>query len=313
MGAAAEAGGCVSTARPLPHGRRPYRTRRAPARALVTVLAAGATLTSCAEAAPDHATVRSAAEPFIVDALDGSWQLVFSDDFDQPDGRLGPWWSTCHWWQVDGGCTIASNDEQQWYRPEAVRVEDGFLVLEATADPQTTTDGDTLPLRSGMISSGPRRDGDAPGFAFTYGIAEARVRLPESGGTWPAFWMLPIDQESRPEIDVLEWYGNRPELVTSHLHTELDGERDSQRIEAPIPDGRGRWHVATVRWEPDAVEFFLDGVRTGIVDDPELVPDEPMYLVLNLAMGGRAGDVDTAALPDRFLVDDVRVWQREQP
>jgi beta-glucanase (GH16 family) len=281
-----------------------------------TLLGTAVALVSCTEwngGRAEHSTVFSRAEPFLVDSLDGSWQLVFSDDFDQTDGRLEQWWSTCHWWQVDGGCTIASNDEQQWYRPESVTVEDGTLVLEAIGEPQTTADGDTLPVRSGMVSTGPKSDGDVPGFAFTYGIAEARIRLPEAGGTWPAVWMLPVDQESRPEIDLLEWYGDRPELITSHVHADIDGEPRSQRGEVPIPDGAGQWHVVTVRWEPDVVEFFVDGVRTGIVDDPEMVPSEPMYLVLNLAMGGRSGDVDLEDLPDRFVVDDVRVWQREQP
>lgn len=264
---------------------------------------------------PAVPSVRSAAEPFLVEPVrigdsDDSWRLVFSDEFDQSDGELAEWWSTCHWWQIDGGCTIASNDERQWYQPDAVSVEDGVLVLEATAEPQLSPDGVRLPLTSGMVSTGPSRDGEQPGFAFTYGIAEARVRLPEAAGTWPAVWMLPADQESLPEIDLLEWYGERPDLVTSHVHAEVDGERRSQRVEVPIDDGRGRWHVVTVRWEPGVVEFFLDGERTGIVDDAELVPDEPMYLVLNLAMGGVAGEVDLDALPDRFLVDDVRVWQR---
>jgi beta-glucanase (GH16 family) len=287
--------------------------RRLTGRLLASALrcaAAAVVLATCSSGNAAGRSVRADAEPFVVDALDESWHLVFADDFERPDGQLASWWSTCHWWQIDGGCTIASNDEQQWYQPSAVSVRDGFLSLEAIVEAQVAVDGVRLPLTSGMVSTGPSRDGATPGFAFTYGIAEARVRLPEAAGSWPAVWMLPADQESLPEIDLLEWYGGRPDLVTSHVHAEVDGERRSQRVETQIDDGRGRWHVVTVRWESDAVEFFLDGVRTGIVDDPDLVPHEPMYLVVNLAMGGVAGEVELAALPDRFLVDDVRVWQR---
>ncbi len=290
---------------------RSRRARWSRSVAGVVIVAAGVSMQSgCWSETQIDTTARSEAEPFVIDAMDESWQLVFSDDFEQADGQLASWWSTCHWWQTDGGCTISSNDEQQWYQPDAVTVEDGYLVLEATAESQVSTDGVELPLTSGMVSTGPSSNGATPGFAFTYGVAEARVRLPEAGGTWPAVWMLPVDQDSLPEIDLIEWYGDRPGLATSHVHADVDGESRSERVEASIGDGRGRWHVVTMRWEPGLIEFFLDGVRTGVVDDPALVPDEPMYLVLNLAMGGVAGEVDLDALPDRFLVDVVRVWQR---
>ena len=240
------------------------------------------------------------------------WHVVFDDTFS--DDTLDPVWSTCHWWQVDGGCTIASNDEQQWYRPEGVALRDGELALTATVDQQETTDGAVLPIRSGMVSTGPSsNDAETSGFEFTYGRVEVRAWLPAGAGTWPAIWLLSADKTSLPEIDILERYGNRPELATSHVHQRVDGERESQRIEADGNGLDGGWHTYSVDWSADAVVFAIDGTETGRVTDPELIPTTPMYLILNLAMGGSAGDVDLDSLPQTLRIDEVVVRQQVAP
>src|SRR5688572_7470079 len=63
-------------------------------------------------------------------------------------------WNTCHWW-ADRGCTIASNEELEWYLPGQVRLRDGRLRLVAERRPARGADGRVFPYRSGMISSGP--------------------------------------------------------------------------------------------------------------------------------------------------------------
>lgn len=234
--------------------------------------------------------------------------LVFSDEFD--GGALGSVWSTCYWWQVDGGCTIESNDEAQWYQPDAVEVRDGNVSLTASNDPQSTTDGGTLPFRSGMISTGPvDNDAESSGFEFTYGTVEARVKFPTGDGTWPAVWLLSADRTSLPEIDIVEWYGSRADTVTSHVHQRIDGERESARIDLVTSGIAGEWHVVEVDWSPDLVEFRLDGESMGTVDDPALIPSTPMYLIANLALGGPAGEVDVDELPQQLEIDWIRVWQ----
>jgi len=235
------------------------------------------------------------------------YELMFEDDFSGDE--LGDAWTTCYWWQVDGGCRI--HQEVQWYQADAVTVRDGRVELRAERSDEVATDGTPLEYRSGMISTGPERSRDSePGFEFTYGYVEATVRFPASAGTWPALWLLSADKQSRPEIDIFEWYGARPDLVTSHLHVELDGERRSRRIEHAVDGASDAWHHAAVLWEPDHLEFFFDGVSTGVVTELDLIPDTPMYLIINLALGSAAGDVDAGALPQSVFVDRVRVWQR---
>ncbi|MCP3854259.1 MAG: glycoside hydrolase family 16 protein [Actinomycetia bacterium] len=236
----------------------------------------------------------------------GDWEIVFFDDFN--GDTLRDDWNTCHWWQVDGGCTIGSNDEQQWYRPEAVSLGEGDLRLRATADPQLTTDGDSLPFRSGMVTTGPVDDSDeTSSFAFTYGEVSVRAMVPTGDGTWPAVWLLSADKTSLPEIDIVEWHGNRPDLVTSHVHNRVDGERATERVESSVEDFAGEWHVFRATWLPDRVVFAIDGVETGRVTDPSLIPSTPMYLVANLALGGPAGPVDDDRLPLTFRIDEIVV------
>ncbi len=283
-----------------PPGRwRTGRRRRAPAAALLGLLTV--VLAACTPGVP---------EPQASVATGEQWRLVFADEFERDD--LGGIWRTCHWWQVDGGCTIASNNELEWYRPEAVGLADGLLMLTAEALPQIATTGDTLPYRSGMVSTGARssRRDEVPSFAFTYGFVEARVQMPAGAGVWPAVWLLSADNRSLPEIDIMEWYGIRPELVTMHVHQRVDGARRSQRVELVTGDISGTWKVFGMHWSPEAVVFYVDGVEVGRVTDPALVPTTPMYLLLNLAVGGtRAGTPDPAAFPATFAVDYVRVWQ----
>lgn len=238
-----------------------------------------------------------------------NYELAFADDFDGSD--LANSWTTCYWWQVDGGCTIASNDELQWYQPEAVSVKGGALELRATADPQETTDGDVLPYRSGVVTTGHvDNDVDELGYAFTYGYVEARIQLPEGDGLWPAVWLLSADRTSLPEIDLFEWYGSRSTIATSHVHQRVNGERASERVDVILTETSDDWHMVAALWTPESVTFFLDGVETGQVTDPELIPATPMYVIINLALGGPAGDVDDNALPRSFRVDHVRVWQK---
>lgn len=265
------------------------------------VVAAGVSLVGCGTSSPD-ATADDTLPP-VADR-----RLVFEEDFDGDE--LGDVWTTCYWWQVDGGCTIASNDEEQWYRPEAVTVGDGVVTLTASDDEQVTTDGSLLPFRSGVITTGHvDNDVEDPGFAFTYGQVEARVRFPDGEGTWPAVWLLSADRTSLPEIDIMEWYGSRENVVTSHVHQRIDGEREKERVDNVASDIAGEWHVVGAEWTADHVEFFFDGRSMGVVDDPDLVPTTPMYLIANLALGGPAGDVDVDALPQTFAIDWIRVWQ----
>lgn len=239
---------------------------------------------------------------------EGRWTVDFRESFDGDE--LDPTrWTTCFWWATDG-CTILSNEEDQWYVPQQVEVADGHLVLTAESR-QSSQLGRDFTYASGMISSG--RSGDDPDdearYAFTFGSVEVRFRAPAGGGLWPAVWMLPVTNDSLPEIDLLEQYGDDTGQASMTLHTLEGGEQVRNRHDIDTPDLSEGWHTVGIDWTADHVTWFLDGKAQYRVEG-DRVPTEPMYLLVNLAVGGPAGQPDPAAFPAGFLVDQITVWRQ---
>lgn len=217
-------------------------------------------------------------------------------------------WNTCHWWN-DNGCTIASNDELQWYQPNQVEVGDGRLSL--TAEPRRVqgSDGNLYRYVSGMVSTGPPSADDPARFEFTYGRVTARVRAPSGDGLWSALWLLPSSTESRPEIDILEVLGNDPSQWIFHFHPE-NRDRESDGFRRAGPDLAAAWHDVSLDWEPGRLRWFVDDELAWTVEGSH-VPSEPMYLVANLAVGGvyPGPPTDATSFPSRFQIDRITVWQ----
>ena len=79
------------------------------------------------------------------------------------------------------------------------------------------------------------------------------------------------------------------------------------------------FHVYSVVWNPDNLEFFMDGksyhklAKSGIPDGTEWVFDHPFFIILNVAVGGQwPGNPDESSrFPQQMLVDYVRVYQAQ--
>ncbi|WP_182359213.1 glycoside hydrolase family 16 protein [Tomitella gaofuii] len=217
-------------------------------------------------------------------------------------------WSTCYWWQEDGGCTIASNNELEWYRPEQVSVRGGALVL--TAQHRTVSgDGDTFPYVSGVVTTGPPKHDAPPKYTFTYGTVEVRFQIPRGAGLWQAIWLLPASESSVPEIDMMEAVGQLPGEANMYFHPGDRAQSVSGQTVA-LPEGADlsqTWHTVRLDWSPGLLVYSLDGAEEWRVTGDQ-VPSEPMYLLLNLAVGGvYGGQPDASAFPAEFLVDSVRI------
>jgi beta-glucanase (GH16 family) len=296
---------------------------------LLLVLAVGVPLTPTAAPAEQHVTrllppeVRDPEMPEaplspIGTPAPGGRALLFADEFDGT--ALDPArWSTCFWWAApSNGCTNAGSGELGWYQPDDVLVGGGTLKLRAqrrrvTAQPS----GRVYDYTSGMVSTGGIEHQRAPQFVFTYGYAEARVRVPRGRGLWPAFWMLPStglptsSPSSRPEIDVTEILGHQPAVNHMNFHWwNANGTRGDRGATWTGPDFSAGWHTFAIDWRADRIVWYVDGVERWRFADAAAVPDEPMYLLLNLAVGGTPPGApdDSTLFPAYFQVDYVRVW-----
>jgi beta-glucanase (GH16 family) len=270
------------------------------------------------------AITTAAAEP----AASTDWKLVWSDEFSRdglPDASK---------WGYERG--FVRNQELQYYtagKRENARVEDGMLVIEAHPA--------HLPNPAFRPDASPRRWQQHREYAtftsaslttretasWTYGRIEVRAKVPAARGTWPAIWMLGknIGEVGWPacgEIDILEHVGHEPGVVFANVHTRgynhTRGNGRGSRLE--VPTAETEFHVYAVEWTRERMDFLVDGQKyftlkndgTGVDSWPF---DAPHYLILNLAVGGSWGGakgVDQAAFPQRFLIDYVRIYQREE-
>jgi beta-glucanase (GH16 family) len=145
---------------------------------------------------------------------------------------------------------------------------------------------------------------------FQYGYVEARVRVPRGTGLWSALWLLPATQESRPEIDIFEIIGEEPRRVVQSLHIGDDDNRRRLHRDVDTEDVTEGWHVFGLQWESSKLAWYIDGQETFAVSDPDKIPDEPMYIIANLAVGGDFTTTpdETTPFPSRLEFDYIRVW-----
>ncbi|MCU1368973.1 MAG: hypothetical protein JWO77_167 [Ilumatobacteraceae bacterium] len=268
--------------------------------ALVVACLLGTSLAGCGRAAAD------AGSPMAT----GRWTVDARDRFSS-DSLDAEQWTTCYWWD-DGGCTNLGNDEAEWYVPSAVTVADGHLRLEAT-ESRSDHLSRSFGYESGMVTTGRSSSSldDPARYAFTYGYVEVRFRTPAGAGLWPAIWMLPVTNESLPEIDLLEQYGDDTSTSSMTFHPDGPGAEESvERRYVHDTDLSEGWHTIGLQWTKGRLRWFLDGAQRFEVTG-DRVPDQPMYLLLNLAVGGNAGHPPaTTHFPATFLIDEVTVWRQ---
>lgn len=158
---------------------------------------------------------------------------------------------------------------------------------------------------------------------WTYGYIEASIKLPKGKGTWPAFWMMPVNFRSWPadgEIDIMEEVGYHPDYVSSSLHANAHVHSNGTQVthEMHCPGAEGEFHKYAIEWTHDKITTFVDGKvqltynNRGLGRD-DWPYDDPFYVILNLAWGGDWGGsqgVDESALPVTMEVDYVRVFQK---
>jgi beta-glucanase (GH16 family) len=252
--------------------------------------------------------------PFSITTPGGTWDLVWSDEFDY-EGLPDP-----EKWGYEVG--YIRNDELQYYtekRKENARVEDGMLIIEARKD------GDTVPGATRGYTSASLHTKDTA--TWTYGRIEVRAKLPQGVGTWPAIWTLGvnIDEVGWPacgEIDIMEHVGFQPGLLHGTVHTEAYNHVKGTARGGSFyrPDPYEDFHIYAVEWFEDHIDFYIDEYKyftfknehTGVDTWPY---DAPQYLILNLAIGGSWGGqqgVDDSIFPQPYVIDYVRVFKLKE-
>ena len=144
-------------------------------------------------------------------------------------------------------------------------------------------------------------------FSQMYGYFEIRARFDPGRGLWPAFWLLPSGGGWPPEIDVMEVLGHEPNTVYATVHSTA---APRQTVISQLSGRDDGWHRYGVRWGPETIDVFVDGIKTGSARTPSDA-HQPMYMIVNLAVGGNwPGYPDAATkFPATLDVDYVRAWK----
>ena len=159
---------------------------------------------------------------------------------------------------------------------------------------------------------------------WKYGYIEASIKLPKGKGTWPAFWMMPVNFRSWPadgEIDIMEEVGYHPDYVSSSLHANAHVHSNGTQVthEMYCKGAEGEFHTYAIEWTAQNITTYVDGKvqlsynNRGLGRD-DWPYDDPFYVIFNLAWGGDWGGaqgVDESALPATMEVDYVRVFQKK--
>lgn len=116
---------------------------------------------------------------------------------------------------------------------------------------------------------------------------------------WPAFWLLPADGTWPPELDVIEMYGQDPNTVIATVHSNETGSQTSIASAARVTDTSG-FHKYGVLWTEEEIVWYFDDTAIARAETPSDMHN-PMYMLVNLAVGGMAGP------PDDGLMDGAEM------
>ncbi len=242
----------------------------------------------------------------------GDWKLVWSDEFNYrglPDKTK---------WDYEEG--FVRNGESQYYtraRLENARVENGLLVIECRKEHFTPAHHAPVEYTSASLNTLHKA-------SWQYGRIEVRAKLPRGKGVWPAIWTLGTNVEKAGwpacgEIDIMEFVGKETNNIHGTVHYAVAGrhQQDGHAFATSRPSDA--FHIYAIEWTADRIDFYFDTNKyhTVYIDKAGLGRDNPFrkphYLLLNFALGGDwGGAIDNTILPQKYLIDYVRVYQRAE-
>jgi beta-glucanase (GH16 family) len=248
--------------------------------------------------------------------------LVWSDEFNT-NGPIdqSKWF---HQTQIPAGGSWFNNEVQHYTN----QLSNSFVSngnLNIVAKKEIFTDqGVTKQYTSARLNSK---------FAFTYGRVDIRAKVPNNQGTWPALWLLGknVNEDggffdsnfgttSWPacgELDIMEHgiFSNQPiNYVGAAIHTPSSFGNTQNKGGTQLGDISQNYYVYSMNWSPNQISFLIDDVvfytYNPAVKNASTWPfDADQFFLLNVAMGGFAGDIPANFTQASMIIDYIRVFQ----
>ena len=252
------------------------------------------------------------------------WKLVWKEEFNYtglPNAKK---------WSYEVG--HIRNNEKQYYtnaRKENAWVSNGVLAI--------TGKKESFPNESFKKGSGDWKTQDSTAqytsasintlgkVGWKYGRIEIKAKLPHGGGIWPAIWMMGTNRSEVGwpkcgEIDIMEFVGNQPKDIYGTMHfpdPNAEGNK-SNGSKITSENLKNDFHLYAIEWNEKTIDVYFDNNKyhSFSIDSAGVGEDipfrKPFYLLLNLAMGANwPGPIDDSILPQQFLVDYVRVYEKK--
>lgn len=246
--------------------------------------------------------------------VEGDWVVTLNEDFTESTLNKNIWNTRMRY---DGPL----KGELQVYSENNLTIKDGNLEFLCEKKHGHQYDNPKLPTRdytTAVIQSFDK-------FTQKYGYFESRFKAPTARGLWPAFWLMPdrgpeagdiwkrgATEKDGMEYDIYEYlceWGPGRYNVALHWDGYGDNHKSwgtSELYHLPTQDG---YHTFGMLWEPGRTVFYCDGIQMAEYKN-ERVGSTAAFIILNVQTGRWATkDIDDSALPDKWLVDYVRVWQ----
>jgi len=234
------------------------------------------------------------------------YHLVWRDEFSEGSVPSSQWW-------YETGAGGWGNNELQEYVAQNKDGKDIAYINNGTLKIAAQKIGGTVYSVRMNTTQG-----------WTYGWFEARIKVTDARGSWPAFWMMPKNFKTWPgdgEIDIMEYaigtQGKNKSSSSIHC-AAFNWPMGTQKTHVQsVSNAATDFHVYALEWMADKMIFYVDGKAHLTFDNDgqgyEHWPfNAPFYLKLNLAWGGNmGGTANEADLPAVYEIDYVRVFQKD--
>lgn len=275
---------------------------------------------------------------------EGNWKLVWNDEFDGTELDMTKWNFRLNYWGKKSPTftdEVVIDGESCLHIPlifrdgvfKSAHLQTGGLTFDI---PKENDGRDTFWMFGKKVE---------PKFMHKYGFYEIRCKLPKNDGWHAAFWLQAPGIGSHPdpaqcgvECDIMENYllATKGEIIAGVGYGGYGAEEVwPGHFHVPYVETEDGWHTYAVDWSKDGYIFYFDGVEIGRQMAPEVpVSNVEQFLLVSTECHGYhrkfsndssdsnfGGNADVwqgepvpalynAKLPDEFIVDYVRVFDR---
>lgn len=148
--------------------------------------------------------------------------------------------------------------------------------------------------------------------AFMYGQIDIVAKVSPARGCWPALWLLreygqwPKKKPVLPEIDIMEYLGKHYIHGTAHFYTDQNDAGSRIQQQGGVEIDVKKYNKFSFKWNEHVCVWMLNGKPFHQIETPEDFKAH-FHLLLNVAVGGWAGDPVAEDFPNQMLIDSITI------